>query len=420
MTVTLLILGLILCIFLSAFFSASEMALSSANRIRLENEAEEGSGRAKTALELTEDFDDSLSAILIGNNLVNIAASSIASVLVILLLGSDRYAWISTLALTVLIIIFGETIPKITAKQQATAFSLRCAPFVKLLRALLLPFIRLVVALVNLLTRGIEEAEEDDEDEEIEELQTIIETAEDEGVLDSGETEMLIAAIDFNDISAYEVMTARVDIEAVDIDDDLKDIKKQIESTPYTRIPVYEDSIDNIIGVMHLNAFLRACARGEDFDIRDLLMPPVYVYKTTRLPLVLESFKDTQQHVAIVTDEYSGTLGLLTLEDVLEVIVGDIWDENDLIEEDIVQRSESEYELDGDLPISDFLELMEIDEDDFEFDSDTVGGWCMEMLEHFPVPGEKFEYEEEGLTVTVLEAGERRVDKVLVKKTVSE
>ncbi|MBQ4372268.1 MAG: HlyC/CorC family transporter [Firmicutes bacterium] len=420
MTITLLILGLILCVFLSAFFSASEMALSSANRIRLENEAEEGSGRAKTALELTEDFDDSLSAILIGNNLVNIAASSIASVLVILLLGSDRYAWISTLALTVLIIIFGETIPKITAKQQATAFSLRCAPFVKLLRALLLPFIRLVVALVNLLTRGIEEAEEDDEDEEIEELQTIIETAEDEGVLDSGETEMLIAAIDFNDISAYEVMTARVDIEAVDVDDDLEDIKKQIESTPYTRIPVYEDSIDNIIGVMHLNAFLRACARGEDFDIRDLLMPPVYVYKTTRLPLVLESFKDTQQHVAIVTDEYSGTLGLLTLEDVLEVIVGDIWDENDLIEEDIVQRSESEYELDGDLPISDFLELMEIDEDDFEFDSDTVGGWCMEMLEHFPVPGEKFEYEEEGLTVTVLEAGERRVDKVLVNKTVSE
>ncbi len=420
MTVTLLILGLILCVFLSAFFSASEMALSSANRIRLENEAEEGRGRAKTALELTEDFDDSLSAILIGNNLVNIAASSIASVLVILLLGSDRYAWISTLALTVLIIIFGETIPKITAKQQATAFSLRCAPFVKLLRALLLPFIRLVVALVNLLTRGIEEAEEDDEDEEIEELQTIIETAEDEGVLDSGETEMLIAAIDFNDISAYEVMTARVDIEAIDIDDDLEDIKKQIESTPYTRIPVYEDSIDNIIGVMHLNAFLRACARGEDFDIRDLLMPPVYVYKTTRLPLVLESFKDTQQHVAIVTDEYSGTLGLLTLEDVLEVIVGDIWDENDLIEEDIVQRSESEYELDGDLPISDFLELMEIDEDDFEFDSDTVGGWCMEMLEHFPVPGEKFEYEEEGLTVTVLEAGERRVDKVLVNKTVSE
>ena len=420
MTITLLILGLILCVFLSAFFSASEMALSSANRIRLENEAEEGSGRAKTALELTEDFDDSLSAILIGNNLVNIAASSIASVLVILLLGSDRYAWISTLALTVLIIIFGETIPKITAKQQATAFSLRCAPFVKLLRVLLLPFIRLVVALVNLLTRGIEEAEEDDEDEEIEELQTIIETAEDEGVLDSGETEMLIAAIDFNDISAYEVMTARVDIEAVDVDDDLEDIKKQIESTPYTRIPVYEDSIDNIIGVMHLNAFLRACARGEDFDIRDLLMPPVYVYKTTRLPLVLESFKDTQQHVAIVTDEYSGTLGLLTLEDVLEVIVGDIWDENDLIEEDIVQRSESEYELDGDLPISDFLELMEIDEDDFEFDSDTVGGWCMEMLEHFPVPGEKFEYEEEGLTVTVLEAGERRVDKVLVNKTVSE
>ena len=243
MSIAMLLAGLVLCIAFSAFFSASEMALSSANEIRLENEAENGNKRAATALKLTKDFDDALSAILIGNNLVNIAASSIASVLVILLSGSDRLAWLSTLIVTVLVIIFGETIPKISAKQQATRYSLRCAPAVRVLEIVLLPFIKLVVALVNLLTRGIEEAEDDqDEDEQIEELQTIIETAEDEGVLDSDETELLIAAIDFADICAYEVMTARVDIEAIDIDDDLEESKRFAGTTPYTRIPVYEDS----------------------------------------------------------------------------------------------------------------------------------------------------------------------------------
>ena len=417
MSIALLAAGLVLCIAFSAFFSASEMALSSANEIRLENEAEKGDKRAKTALLLTKSFDDALSAILIGNNLVNIAASSIASVLVILISGSDRLAWFSTLIVTVLVIIFGETIPKISAKQQATRYSLRCAPFVRALEIVLLPFIKLVVKLVSLLTSGIEEAEDDsDEDEQIEELQTIIETAEDEGVLDSDETELLIAAIDFADISAYEVMTARVDIEAIDIDDDIEEIKKFAETTSYTRIPVYEDSIDNIIGIIHLNAFLRACARGGEVDIRELLMEPVYVYKTVRLPLVLRQLRETQQHVAIVTDEYSGTLGLLTLEDVMEAIVGDIWDENDLIEEDVVVRGENEFELDGDLPISDFLDLLDIDEDDFEFDSDTVGGWCMEMLERFPEEGDSFEYEDEGLKVTVLEAEDRRVVKLLVIK----
>ena len=415
MTIGLLICGIILCIIFSALFSASEMALSSANKVRIENESEEGSRRAKTALNLVENFDDSLGAILIGNNLVNIAASSISSVLVILLTGSDRYAWVATVIITILVIIFGETIPKITAKQNATRFSLRIAPFVRLLSIILLPVIKAVVWLVNLLTPKKElDEDEEDEDESIEELATIIETAEGEGVLDEDQKDLLIAAIDFADISAFEVMTARVDIDAIDIEDSMVEIMELINETPFTRLPVYEDSIDNIIGVLHLNDLLKELALNEQADIRSILMEPVFVYKTTKLPSVLQALREANQHMAIVTDEYSGIDGIITMEDVLEEVVGEIWDENDVVEEEIVEKNEREYELDGDLNIYDFLEIVDMDEDEYEseYDSETVGGWFMEMLERFPMVGDQLHYE--NFTLKVLEAEERRVDKLLL------
>ena len=415
MTIGLLICGIVLCIMFSALFSASEMALSSANKVRIENDAEEGNKRAQKTLQLIENFDDSLSAILIGNNLVNIAASSISSVLVILLTGSDELTWIATVVITVLVIIFGETIPKITAKQNATRFSLKITPFVRFLSIVLKPLVKAVVWLVNLLTPKKElEEDEEDEDESIEELATIIETAEDEGVLDEDQKELLIAAIDFADISAYEVMTARVDIDAIDIEDSMEEIMELVNSTPFTRLPVYEDSIDNIVGVLHLNDLLKELAKNDKADIRSILMEPVFVYRTTKLPSVLQALREANQHMAIVTDEYSGIDGIITMEDVLEEVVGEIWDENDLVEEEIVEKSEREYELDGDLNIYDFLEIVEMDEDDYEseFDSETVGGWVMEMLERFPVVGDEVRYE--NFTLKVIEAEERRVDKLLL------
>lgn len=415
MTIGLLICGIVLCIMFSALFSASEMALSSANKVRIENDAEEGNKRAQKTLQLIENFDDSLGAILIGNNLVNIAASSISSVLVILLTGSDELTWVATVVITVLVIIFGETIPKITAKQNATRFSLKITPFVRFLSIFLKPLVKAVVWLVNLLTPKKElEEDEEDEDESIEELATIIETAEDEGVLDEDQKELLIAAIDFADISAYEVMTARVDIDAIDIEDSMEEIMELVNSTPFTRLPVYEDSIDNIIGVLHLNDLLKELAKNDKADIRSILMEPVFVYRTTKLPSVLQALREANQHMAIVTDEYSGIDGIITMEDVLEEVVGEIWDENDLVEEEIVEKSEREYELDGDLNIYDFLEIVEMDEDDYEseFDSETVGGWVMEMLERFPVVGDEVRYE--NFTLKVIEAEERRVDKLLL------
>ena len=413
MTTVLILLGIVACIFLSSFFSSSEMAYSSCNRLRLENAAEEGKKSSKTALKITEHFDDALSVILIGNNLVNIASASLASVLVIVLTGKDSKAWIATLILTLLIIIFGETIPKITAKQNANRIAEQHAYPIRSLMLILKPLILLVVGLVHLLTFWMKPEESDDE-EAVEELQSLIETAEDEEVLDEDRSELVQAAIDFSEISAYEVMTARVDVEAIDIDDDWDEILAQVERSSYSRLPVYEDSIDHIIGVLYLNHFLKAVADGQR-EIRPLLMEPCYVYKTMKLPDVMTQLRRAKQHLAIVCDEYGGTLGVLSLEDVIEQIVGEIWDETDQVEDEIVRRSEDELELDGDMPITEFLELAGIPEDGFEADSDTLGGWTIESFGgRFPEPGESFEFE--NLKITVLSMDGRRVERVLVER----
>ena len=415
MTLVWIILGIIACLALSAFFSASEMAYSSCNSVRLENMSEDGSKRAGVALKITERFNDALSAILIGNNLVNIAASSLASVLVILLTNSDRYTWLSTLLLSILVIVFGETIPKITAKKNANRVSLRNAYIIRGLMIILFPLIWIVVLLVRLFTFWMKADEEEAPEEAVEELQSIIETAEDEAVLDEDQSELVQAAIDFSDISASEVMTARVDVQAIDIDDDWDEILQQIEEAPFSRLPFYENSIDNIIGVLYLNHFLKALTDDGRVDIRKLLMKPCFVYKTMKLPAVLQELRKARQHMAVVADEYGGVLGVVTMEDVLETIVGDIWDETDIVEEEVVQRPSGAYELDGDMTIDDFRELLEIPEDALEADSETVGGWTVETFGTFPDPGTVFQ--SSGLTVTVLQMDGRRVEKILVEKT---
>ena len=414
MTTAFVILGILACLCLSAFCSSAEMSYSSCNVVRLENLRDDGSARAAVAVKITEKFDDALSAILIGNNLANIAASSLSSVLVILLMGSDKYAWAATVILTLLVIIFGETIPKITAKKAANTLALRYAYAVRGMTVVLKPLIWLVVGLTHLLTGGKAPEEEIDGEEAVEELQSISETAEDEEVLDEDQSELLQAAIDFSEISAMEVMTARVDVYAIDIEDDWDEIVAAVESSPFSRLPVYEGSVDNIIGVLYLNHFLKALTeKGERTEIRKLLMQPCYVYKTMKLPAVLNLLRKAKQHLAVVTDEYGGTLGVVSMEDVLEQIVGDIWDDTDVIEQEVVERAEGEYELDGDMNIYDFLELVGISEESFEAESATLGGWTVEQFGGFPQVGDSFRYE--NFTVTVLAMDARRVEKLLVK-----
>ena len=426
--------AVLLLVAASAFFSASEMAFSSANRVRLEHMRDNGDKKAGRALHVIDRFDRALSAILFGNNLVNIASSAIGSLLAIRLLG-EKYTWISTAVITVLVIIFGETIPKIVSKKNAVRYSTGFAPLIRFLTVLFAPVTVPVSAVTGFLVGRLRGSGEEEEDASVEELRTIIDTAENEKVFDEDESELISAAIDFSEISAQEVMTARVDLYAIDADDSFGEILEKVENSTYSRIPVYEESIDHIIGTLSVNHFLKALVAGEGAEIRALLLEPCFVYKTMKLPAVLSCLRDAKQHLAVVTDEYGGTLGVVSMEDVLEQLVGDIWDETDTVEEDVTESADGAWELDGDMPMSEFEDLLEegaedragdadredaakeagweniIDADDY--DSETVGGWCIEMLGGFPKVGDSFT--EGRLFVTVLEMEERRVRRVKVE-----
>ena len=412
-------IAILICVLLSAFFSGAEMSYSSANRMRLEAAAQEGSRGAKRAVSIIYRYDDSLSAILIGNNLVNIAVSSIASVIALNLAAEKNIdktltTTAATIIVTVIIIIFGETMPKIVAKKNANSFAEKNSLAVMVLTFALKPLVMLVVWLIHLITKPMKgEKPADDQETAVEELQSIIETVEDEGVIDGDRSELLRSALDFSEISASEVMTSRVDMLSIDIDDDWDEIMRIIDTSSYSRLPVYEDSIDNMIGVLYLNRFFKAISDSRPIDLRPLLLPPCFVYKTVKLPAVLAEMRKKRTHLAIVTDEYGGSMGIVTMEDVLEELVGDIWDETDEIEEEVIEHENNLFELDGDMSISDFLEIIDRSEDSFETESSTVGGWTIEMFEHFPQQGESFTFEK--LSVVVLECSAQRVEKVLVR-----
>ncbi len=403
----------------SALFSASEMALTSANRMRLAAAAEEGNRRAKTAVKLLDHFDDTLSAILIGNNLCNIAADSLTTLLAMMLLGARYNGFASALitaGMTLFIIFFCESAPKIAAKKNANRASMEFGGFLRMLTVVLLPLIVLVRWIIRLITLPLKGGDQEDSPEEAAaELQSIIETVEDEGVIDEDRSELLLSALDFSQIPVMDVMTARVDVEALDVDEDWRELLLAGEA-PFSRIPVFEGSIDNIIGILYLNRFFKALLNDPETDLRSQLMEPLFVYKTVKLMEVLSQFRLHKQHMAIVTDEYGGTLGVVTLEDVLEHLVGEIWDETDDIEPDVVERSDGAFEVDGDLPIGDFAELLDMKERDFGADSATAGGWTIEKFGAFPKAGDTVE--DMGVRVKVLSMDEdgRRVEKLLAEK----
>ena len=417
---TFYIAAAVACLLLSAFFSATEMALSSANPLRLSSQAEDGSRAAARALALLGRFDDALSAVLIGNNFVNIALSSLASVIAISALG-ESYAWIATAIVAVLVIIFGETVPKIMAKRGANKLLPAVAPLLRGLTAVLKPLVWAVVKLTHLITglfRGEAADADGNADAGVEELQSIIETAEDEEVIDEDRGELLRAALDFDEISASEVMTARVDMTAIDIADSWEEIYEAVSEANHSRIPVYEDSIDNIVGVLLVNRFFKAMLSRRKPSIRNMLIKPCFIYKSTKLPAVLEQLRAARQHLAVVTDEYGGVCGIVTMEDVLEEIVGDIWDESDEIDPEVTERPDGSFELDGDMSVGDFTELLGLDEDGFETESATVGGWALEKFGGFPAEGQSVDWE--NLRVTALKVDGLRVEKVLIERMAEE
>lgn len=403
------IVGLLL---LSAFFSGSEIAYAKANRLRLRAATEDGSKLAKVAYFIYQSYDNALITILIGNNLVNIAASSVATVIAVALMG-DGGAWVATLIMTVLIITIGEIIPKIIATQVPEGFAKAVSVPLRVLMTLLFP----LVWFLNFLLRGFDRmtkkkagacpsVTEDD-------LETILDTVEDEGVIDEDRADLLQSALDFDEVLAYEILTPRVDMIAIDIDDDKDEILNTIFASPYSRIPIYRDTIDNIIGVLHLNRVFKALADGAEINIGQMMMPTTFVHKTMALPDVLKMMKKRKSHLVIVTDEYGGTMGVLSMEDVLEQLVGDIWDESDEVDEEIVSLGGDRYDVDADMRIEDFFDELDLDDRDFDDDNTTLGGWAIEQLGRYPRVGDRFEYR--NLTITVKKRKKLRVMRLLVQ-----
>jgi len=403
----------------SAYFSASEIAFASANKMRLKKAAESGSKKAKLAYFIYEHYETALTTILIGNNLVNIAASSLATLIAIKLLG-EAGAGVATVVMTILILIFGEILPKIIAKDHAEGFSLTTAPFLRFLMFITFPVVFILSILLNAVNRifGIPEQSpsvtEDD-------LYSIIETVEDEGIIDEERSDLLQSALDFSEIAAQEIITPRVDMVSVDVEDDMDTILDIAVHSRFSRIPVYEDNIDNIIGILYLNHFFKKIVETKEFSIRTLLMDVCFIHKSMKLPSVLAELKRRKMHMAVVTDEYGGTLGVLTMEDVLEQLVGEIWDESDEVEVYFKVIDEKIVEVDADISIYDFLEYFEIDERDFDSDYTTVGGWVIDMLNGFPEAQASFQFQHlkiwvqditnhRILTVRV-ETGEREAEK---------
>ena len=404
---------LIVClIFLSAVFSGSEIAFASSSEVKLRKAAEEAKrASSKNAYHIKEHYDDALITILIGNNLVNIASSAVATVIAVSLMG-DAGAWIATLIMTVLIITFGEITPKILASKKPEGFARRVANPLQALCVVTKPLVVVFGAMMDGLGHlwkksVVDEAVTEDD------LETMFETAEDEGVVDEDTADLLQSALYFDDVLAYEIITPRVDMESIDIEDPPEEIVDQIMKTHFSRLPIYEDTPDTIIGIAHVNQCLRSLAAGETFDLRALMMEAHFVHKTMPLDDVFETMQREGCHMVIVTDEYGGTMGILTMEDVLEQIVGDIWDEKDIIDEEFVELDPTHFEVDADMRLEDFFDELDMDDDELDDDNATVGGWAIEMLGGYPEAGESFEYE--NLKVTVTETEGMRVTELLAE-----
>ena len=410
------LLTIIVLIILSAFFSSSEIAYSSINRVRLESMVNGDDQRARSAYFIYNHFERALTTILIGNNLVNIAASTVATYLTITLYG-EQYTSVAAIIMTVIVLIFGEVSPKIIAKRNSLKIALFSANPLRLLMKLFAPILWITEPIVKLVKSRFqgERLDREEQAEAVEEeLVTLLETVETEGIIDENRKNILSSALDFTSRTVNEILIPRVDVYSVDLDDDRDEIFAKLQASPYTRIPVYEKSMDNMVGILYLNHFYREVIDHPDMNLRDILKDPIYLYKTTRLPNALEKLRLSQVHLGIVTDDYGGCVGIVTIEDIMETLVGEIWDEDDEVYQEVEQLSEHVYELDGDMSISDLVDLMGWDEDEWEFDSDTVGGWSIEMFGGYPQAGDSFRHE--NVLVTVLEVGNLRVDRLRLEQ----
>ena len=400
------IITIIIMIIFSAYFSATETAFSSINKTRLKTMAEKGDKKAKQAYKLSEKYDKLISTILVGNNIVNIAASSVGTVLFMQLCESNG-ATISTIVITIAVLIFGEITPKSIAKDSPENFSMFSAPFIRILMVILTPVNFLFSQWKKLVSKlfGIQDSPKMSQ----EELLMLVEEVQQEGSIDTDEGDLIKNAIEFTDRKAEDILTHRVDIEAVPVEATKSEIAELFTQTQFSRLLVYNETIDNIVGVIHLKDFYDAggVIKG---DINTIITSPVYIQKSEKISDILKILQTNKSHMAVVIDEYGGTLGIVTMEDILEELVGEIWDEHDEVVEDFRQINDDTYIVDASVNFDDFCEFFDFEA---EAESVSVGGWVMEELGKIAEVDDTFEHK--NLVVKVTETDSHRVTLVEVK-----
>ena len=398
--------ALVILVGFSAFFSASETAFSSLNQIRLKSRAEDGDSSAARVLAMAEQYDKLLSTILIGNNIVNIAAASIGTILFTQMLGAERGATVSTIVLTIIVLIFGEVTPKSLAKEMPEKVATAVSPFLVLLMALMTPLTWLFTQWKKLLGHFVHSGEADTITEG--ELMTMVSEAENDGELTDRESELIRSAIEFDDVEVEEILTPRVDVVAVEDDIPLEELAQTFAESGYSRLPVYHGTIDNIIGVVHEKDFYIARLKKAT-KIDDLVVPTLYTTGSTQISQLLRTLREQHHHLAVVVDEYGGTEGIITLEDILEELVGEIWDEHDEVTEDFRKQSDGSWLVSGSASVDDLYEELDLPEEE-DIDSNTVNGLVQEKTCHLPKVGDRFALGEYDGVVT--RTAKRRVTEV--------
>ena len=400
---------LVLCY---SFFSASETAFSSLNKIRLKAMINTGNSAAEKTLALADDFSKLLTSILIGNTIVNVVAASLATVLFTNIYGGNGVA-VSSAVMTLVIMVIGEILPKTLAKHNPEKFAVSVTPILRLLVFLLTPLTFIFHLLEKLISRFYEDNSETYSNDEI---ITMVEEANEEGEMEDHEAEIITNALEFNDLDVGEILTPRIDVIAIDIDEDsLQDIEKYYRDSGYSRLPVYEDSIDNIIGVLHEKDFYYHLLYEKDLNIRDILQKTMYTSSQVKISSLLKQFQSSKTHLAIVVDEYGGTEGIITMEDILEELVGEIYDEHDEVIEYYKKIDDNTYLVKGDLDIDDLFEHFAIaNDEDFEFN--TTSAWVIDVLDKIPSVGDHFDYK--NLHVEVTDADSKKVN--VIKVTINE
>ena len=390
---------IVLCLLGSAFFSGTEIAYTSLNKLKMKQEEDNLSAASRLVRYIYNHYDRALSTLLIGNNLVNIAATSLATVLAVRLatqmagkITDEQASTIVTVVMTVIILIVGEITPKMIARRCSDTIAKVSAWPLMILMVLLFPAVIVTTGIVNLFSKLWTPKEGRKVTITEEEFENILDTVEDEGVIDENETELLQSALEFSDMDAWDILTPRVDVIGFEVNDSLEEILRIINETQFSRYPVYERTIDHVVGILYVKHLLHELVDNQDVNLRDLLLEPVFIPKSMKLDAIMNEFRTSQTHMAVVADEYGGIAGIVTMEDVLEQLVGEIWDENDDIVNDWQQITPDRYEASGDMNLSDFFDELDLDEDEIDTDCATVGGWATENIGTMPVPFDAFDY----------------------------